>query len=90
MVPQTAGAPQVVTGVNADNFNTATVPTCGNLEVGFNGTYGGAYLNTIAGSYTPPGLCGDCNNVADENVGSSNTTNLAYFLKFLAPVADQK
>ena len=87
---QTAGAPEVVSGVNADNFNTATVANCGNLEVGYNGTYGGAYLDTIAGNYSPPGLCGDCNNVADENVGATNSSNLAYLLKYLAPAADQK
>ena len=80
----------VTTGVE-DGFNTATLTSCSNLKVGYNTTYGGAYLDIKRGASTlGTGLCGNCDNIADElSAGSTNITQLAYFFKHLAVFADQ-
>ena len=86
--------PPTTTGVASgtqDGFNTAQVAGCKNLKIGYNQTYGGAYVDLQRNPISiVPALCGDCDNVADENAGTTNITNLAYFLRFLAPTANQK
>ncbi|KAL8562534.1 hypothetical protein ACOMHN_045799 [Nucella lapillus] len=85
-----SGAATVNTALSSDNFLTATLPDCSSLQVGYNSTYAGAYIDTAAATYTTTGMCGDCDNTNDKNAGSTNVTNFAYFLKFLVPTADQK
>lgn len=89
--PQSPAAlPATVTTGVEDGFNTATLTSCSNLKVGYNGTYGGAYLDIKRGpSIIGPGLCGNCDNMAEELTDSSNITKLVYFLTHLAVLADQ-
>ena len=76
---------------NKDGYRTATVPTCGNLQVGFNHTYGAAYLDYMDNfAISSPGLCGNCDGTNDENVVASNSSQLAQFLLNLAQIADQQ
>ena len=84
--------PGVVQSGSQDGYNTATVNNCEGLQIGYNSTYGGAFVD-LARPDTPlsaPGLCGDCDDTTDENVGTTNITNLAYFMKNLAPATYQK
>ena len=86
-----ASAPVTVVSDNGDGFTTATVQDCQELEVGFNHTYGAAYVSWPASAtISTPGLCGNCDGMQNDNVGSTNETHLAHYLMHLATSSDQE
>ena len=89
---QTPGSvPVTVVDDNGDGFTTATVQDCEGLEVGFNHTYGAAYVSWPASAtISTSGLCGNCDSVQNDNVGSTNDTHLAHYLTHLAMSSDQE
>ncbi|KAK7478222.1 hypothetical protein BaRGS_00030480 [Batillaria attramentaria] len=78
----------IVTTSASDGFSVAEVSNC-NTRMGYNDTYGAAYLSLPTGGPTYQQFCGDCDGTADENPGSTPESQLSYYLQFLAPTAQQ-